>query len=127
MTTKLVESHRIFSRVPFNAAVVLHLTHQQLDVTLLDIALKGALVRTSAPTALLPQEPCRLVLPLTDGGDAIEMTGKIVHLEGQNVGMMCEHIDLVSLTRLRRLMELNTGDADLMDRELSNLFAKRTT
>ena len=114
--------HRIFSRVPFCAAVSLHLTHQTLDVKLLDIALKGALVQTAYPIDLKLQAPCRLVLPLTQEGDVIEMTGEIVHLEDNNVGLSCKHIDLGSLTRLRRLLELNTGDAELMDRELSLLF-----
>jgi hypothetical protein len=50
----------------------------------------------------------------------------VAHLEGSNVGLKCEHIDLNSLTLLRRLLELNTGDTDLMDRELSHLFAKRS-
>ena len=125
MNTIPAEGHRLFSRVPFSAAVTLHLTHQKLDVKLLDIALKGALVQTAQPMALQLQEPCRLVLPLTEGGDLIEMTGKLVHLEDRNVGLKCEHIDLLSLTQLRRLLELNTGDPDLMDRELSLLFAKR--
>jgi len=120
------ESHRIFSRVPFCAAVSLHLAHQTLEVTLLDIALKGALVQTAYPMDLEPQEPCRLVLPLTEDGDVIEMSGRIVHLEDNHVGMKCEHIDLNSLTSLRRLLELNTGDADLMDRELSLLFGSRS-
>ena len=125
MNTPLVESNRIFSRVPFSAPVTLHLAQQTLDVALLDIALKGALVQTKTPVPLQLQQSCRLVLPLTEDGDGIEMTGKIVHLEADHVGMKCEDIDLPSLTRLRRLLELNTGDADLMDRELSLLFAKR--
>ncbi len=122
MNTIPAEGHRIFSRVPFSAPVSLHLSHQTLDVMLLDIALKGALVQTSTRQALQLQQPCRLVLPLTSDGEVIEMTGRLVHLEGRNVGLKCEHIDLPSLTRLRRLLELNTGDADLMDRELSMLF-----
>jgi hypothetical protein len=121
------ERHRIFSRVPFSAAVSLHLAHQTLEVKLLDIALKGALVLTAYPMGLQLQTPCRLVLPLTDNGDVIEMTGEIVHLEGSHVGMKCNHIDLSSLTRLRRLLELNTGDAELMDRELSLLFGGSLT
>jgi len=123
MNVPLADGHRLFSRVPFNAAVTLHLNHQALAVTLLDIALKGALVQTPNAMNLPLQEPCRLVLPLTEAGDSIEMEGKIVHLEGTHVGMKCEHIDLASLTRLRRLLELNTGDAELMDRELSLLFS----
>jgi hypothetical protein len=50
------------------------------------------------------------------------MAGKIVHLEDRHVGIECQGIDVASLSRLRRLIELNTGDADLMSRELSHLL-----
>ena len=125
MKTSRIKNLRHFSRVPFGAEVLLHLHDRTLNVHLIDIALKGALVRTDTLQALVPEEKCRLVLPLTDGGDAIIMAGKIVHLEGQHVGIECQDIDIGSLTQLRRLIELNTGDADLMSRELSQLFASR--
>jgi hypothetical protein len=125
MNTKVADSQRVFSRVPFHAPVRLELSGQTRTVTLLDIALKGALVRTAELVPLTLQEPCRLVLSLSEGDDSIEMSGQVVHLEGQNVGIACTDIDVLSLTRLRRLLELNTGDADLMDRELSHLFIKR--
>ncbi len=125
MNTPPLESQRHFSRVPFHAPVHLHLKHQTLDVTLLDIALKGALVQTAVPVDIALQEECRLVLRLADDDMAIEMRGQVVHLEGPNIGMACQNIDVFSLTCLRRLLELNTGDAELMDRELSLLFAKR--
>jgi hypothetical protein len=122
MNATRAEGHRLFSRVPFSAAVTLHLPGQSLEVTLLDIALKGALVQTDVPENLRINDPCRLLLPLAGAGEAIEMAGKVAHLEGCNVGLRCELIELASLTLLRRLLELNTGDADLMDRELSQLF-----
>jgi hypothetical protein len=125
MNTPSTESHRLFSRVPFFAQVTLHLSGQTLEVDLLDIALKGALVRTASPMVIALHEKCNLILPLASGGETIEMTGKVAHLEGCNIGMSCDDIDLQSLTSLRRLLELNTGDADLMDRELSQLFTKR--
>lgn len=119
-------SQRHFARVSFHAPVSLHLTQQQLPVELLDIALKGALVRLSQPIALVLGEPARLVLELGAGAESIELQGRVAHLEGDQVGLACEHIELASLTRLRRLIELNTGDADAMDRELSLLFQRRT-
>ncbi len=125
MNTKMADSQRVFSRVPFHAPVRLELPGQTLQVTLLDIALKGALVRTTEAAAPALQSPCRLVLSLSEDGDSIEMSGQVVHLEEQNIGMACTDIDVLSLTRLRRLLELNTGDADLMDRELNHLFVKR--
>ena len=119
------EGHRLFSRVPFSAAVTLHLPGKTLEVTLLDIALKGALVQTDVPEDIQLQAPCRLLLPLSNDGETIEMAGTVAHLKDCHVGLRCEHIDVASLTLLRRLLELNTGDADLMDRELSQLFSTR--
>lgn len=123
MKTSPIKNLRHFSRIPFGAEVMLHLHDRTISVHLVDIALKGALVQTATLQALVPQEKCRLVLPLTDGGDSIIMAGKIVHLEGQHVGIQCQDIDVLSLSQLRRLIELNTGDAELMQRELSQLFA----
>lgn len=125
MNTTATKILRHFSRVPFDAEVVLHLYDRTISVKLIDIALKGALVQTDIQHALVLHEKCRLVFPLTDGGDSIVMSGEIVHLENQHVGIKCLEIDVASLTQLRRLIELNTGDAELMNRELANLFVNR--
>ena len=117
-----VKGLRQYARVPFAAGVLLHVQDQTLNVQLVDIALKGALVQLNKTEKLTLRTPCRLELPLADDGDGVVMSGAIVHLDGQHVGIECQHIDLTSLTRLRRLIELNTGDPDLMDRELSHLF-----
>jgi hypothetical protein len=120
------QNHRLYSRVPFVTQVDLHLADQCLRVALLDIALKGALLQTPAQLTVALHTPCRLVLPLADGGETIEMRGQVVHLEADHIGMACDDMDLQSLTNLRRLLALNTGDAELMDRELAQLFAKPT-
>jgi hypothetical protein len=121
-----VKGLRQYARIPFFAQVLLHLQGTSLKVHLLDIALKGALVQTQTPNdtqqPLVLHQKCRLELPLADDGAGVVMSGSIVHLDQQHVGIACENIDLTSLTRLRRLIELNTGDTELMDRELSHLF-----
>ncbi len=127
MTISPIRTLRYFSRVPFSANVELQLQDRGMHVQLIDIALKGALVKVSPHHALVPQASCRLVLQLTDGGEPIVMTGKIAHLEGEFVGIESLNIDLSSLTQLRRLIELNTGDAELADRELAHLFTPRHT
>ncbi|MHB8949439.1 MAG: PilZ domain-containing protein [Rhodoferax sp.] len=124
MKTQHVKSLRHFSRIPFAAEVSLQLHDRTLQVRLIDIALKGALVQSESAPALALLDKCRLLLPLTDGGDAIEMAGQVVHLEGERIGIECQDIDVLSLTRLRRLLELNAGDADQINLELSQLFAR---
>lgn len=126
MTKKAIKGVRHFSRVPFNAMAQLSLHGDTIGVKLLDIALKGALVevQSNAATELVVQEKCRLSLSLDDSGEPIVMDGAIVHLHGRHVGIECLDIDVGSLTQLRRLVELNTGDGDAMNRELSNLFLR---
>lgn len=118
-------SQRHFSRIPFQAGVVLYLQDRTLNVQLLDIAFKGALVHTETAQNLPLHEKCRLVLPLAAGDTSIEMEGRIAHLEGLHVGIECKEIDISSLTELRRLVELNTGDSELMNRELAHMLAHR--
>jgi c-di-GMP-binding flagellar brake protein YcgR len=122
MKSTAIKGLRHFARIPFKADVLLHLHDRTLTVQLIDIALKGALVQTETAQTLALHEKCRLELPLAEDGDGVVMSGQVVHLDQQHIGMECQDIDLTSLTRLRRLIELNTGDTELMDRELSTLF-----
>ena len=125
MKTTPIRHLRHFSRIPFDAQVLMHLHDRTISVHLIDIAFKGALVQTTTSQALAVQEKCRLVLPLAEDGETITMAGRIVHLEQRLVGIECLEIDVASLTELRRLMMLNSGDAQRMNRELSHMFTGR--
>ena len=113
---------RRFSRIPFRSDVQLRLGQDEHSSQLLDIALKGALVELRQPVAALLGKACQLKLDLGGDGEVIVMEGMVVHQEGLHVGIECRHIDLDSLTSLRRLAELNLGDEALLDRELAHLF-----
>lgn len=124
MKSANISNLRQFSRIPFLADIQLHLAAGVQTGRLLDIALKGALVETAQPVAADLGAACRLVLPLGEGGEQIVMEGVVVHREGLHVGIECRDIDVDSLTRLRRLVELNLGDTVLLERELSHLFRR---
>ncbi len=113
---------RHFSRIPFHTEVRLHLPDGVHTVHLLDLALKGALVEALEAFPVALGDVCSLVLPLNQEGEKILMKGVVAHLDGARIGLECQHIDVDSLTSLRRLVELNLGDASLMDRELAHLF-----
>lgn len=125
MNTTANSESRHFSRIPFRATVQLHF-HLSDDVQtahLLDISLKGALVETLHPLVnAFKGKICRLVLFLGKDGEHIDMEGTVVHQEGQLVGIECQHIDVDSMTNLRRLVELNTGDEKLLERELAEML-----
>ena len=115
---------RHFSRVPFRAEVRLafHLAHEEQGAHLLDISLKGALAELTHPPAnVLKGELCRMTLFL-GGGEHITMEGVVAHHEGRLVGIECKQIDVDSMSNLRRLIELNTGDAARLERELGEML-----
>lgn len=114
---------RQFWRANFHSPVRLDTGSGMSFVELQDISLKGALVVVPADWSGHKDDTCRLHLDL--GGDVtITLLGTIVHHEGSHVGIRCDRIDLDSITHLRRLVELNAGDAALLDRELHTLLEK---
>jgi hypothetical protein len=125
MKSSPVKSLRQYVRIPFGADVLLKLHEKSFKVQLVDISLKGALVRCNTDDTVLLNDPCRLKLPMAQDGEGIVMAGHIAHLDGPLVGIACSDIDVASLTRLRRLIELNSGDSSLMHREIHHLFGDR--
>jgi len=119
-----IKSLRQYVRIPFAADVRMKLGEQSLSVQLLDISLKGALVETHDAQPVAMHATCRLQLPMADDGAGITMAGRVVHLDGNQVGIEITEIDVTSLTRLRRLIELNSGDPQLMHREILHLFGR---
>ncbi|WP_346289016.1 PilZ domain-containing protein, partial [Zoogloea sp.] len=70
--------------------------------------------------------PCALTIDLEPDGEVqVLMSGQIAHVEARgdalHLGLVCREIDLDSITHLRRLVELNLGDAELLEREVALL------
>ena len=113
---------RHYSRLPFIGQAKL-LTHEGEHRTMVeDISLKGAMVRFSALNPLRVGESCQLHLTLSPE-DALVMWTKVAHVNGLQAGLHCEAIDIDSMTHLRRMVELNSGDYALLERELAQMVA----
>ncbi len=113
-------NQRHFSRVPFQARVRMIGVPGSTAVHLLNISLKGALVSRPPGWAVEPGTPLALELTLVDD-QVIRANVQVAHCEADRVGLYWEHIDLDSMTHLRRLIELNLGDPAQLDRELAAL------
>ncbi|MBI4082798.1 MAG: PilZ domain-containing protein [Candidatus Lambdaproteobacteria bacterium] len=113
--------YRRFSRVPFLTDSRLVLGGAATACHLADVSLKGALVE--APTAYQPGVGARGTLEIRLGPTelAITMAVECAHRAGDRLGLRCVSIDLDSMVHLRRLLELNLGDASLVERELLSL------
>jgi hypothetical protein len=116
---------RRFSRISFHRPAELELPSSRTIAAVLDVSLKGALVEVPAGVEVGPGERCGLVIRLDAGDAVIRMDGDIAHRDRRLVGVRCHDIDLDSIAHLRRLVELNLGDEDLLHRELGALVAER--
>lgn len=117
------QERRQFWRAHFKSTVRVTTHTAQTYAQLVDISLKGALLKGGANWKPTLGEHCQLRLDLAPG-TVITMWGTVVHIDGFNVGLRCDNTDLDSMTHLRRLVELNSGDPEMLEREITVLIAE---
>jgi hypothetical protein len=118
----MTEERRRFHRIHFDAPATLSLESGQIQSLILDCSLHGVMVKRHPDWQPHQGEPVGLELRLTEEeGPAIQMQTEVMRIGADSVGLSCRHIDLESITRLRRLVELNLGDSSLLERDLEHL------
>lgn len=88
-----------------------------------DLSLKGALVAVPDGNLASLVTPVTLEIHLSDSAEVLRMEVSVVHERDGIYGLICERIDVDSMTHLRRLVELNLGETTLLERDLSALVA----
>ena len=113
----VAKDKRHFHRIFYNSNVILRDESHSLPCKLVDISLKGCLLRFDAPWTGSLEDLYTLDLKLSDE-ISINMQLSISHVIGNDAGFKCEHIDIDSISQLRRLVELNLGDSHMLERDL---------
>lgn len=111
---------RRFSRFDIEAQVHLYSGSQAWDSELIDISLKGALLKRPPEWEGKTGDFYRIEVRL-EGSVIISMSVSVAHIATDRIGFICQKIDMDSFVHLKRLVELNLGDSTLMSRELSAL------
>lgn len=119
MTDDNAERRR-FSRIAFDASTEISQGEQRWKVELLDLSLQGLLVERPEHFEGDPGQAFQARVYL--GFDAnVYMDAELAWEREGLLGFACKHIDLDSISHLRRLIELNLGDESLLERELTLL------
>lgn len=112
---------RRHARISFNVNAELVSADHRAPTQIFDLSLKGALVQL--PDGWPQQaKSALLVIRLTGSEAVITMQVSVAHRHPTHLGLYCHHIDIDSITHLRRLIELNLGDESLLQRELAELL-----
>ncbi|WP_417546084.1 PilZ domain-containing protein [Marinobacter sp.] len=121
MPTKTSEKRK-FHRISFDAPCELHAFESVWTTEVLDISLKGVLVKRPEGWDIPLSQPCEVIVHLDGQQAGIVMAVELKHVEPNRLGFSCQYIDLESATHLKRLVELNLGDQVLLEREFSHLI-----
>jgi len=116
------KNHRKFHRVSFDARAYIICAGVKAETEVIDLSLKGALVARPQDWQGAVGDACRLEIQLSDEA-AIEMDMAVAHQATDCIGFRCTQIDMESVGHLRRLIELNLGSPELLERELAALGA----
>ena len=117
----MIERRRFF-RVVYSTPAQLQQGEQVWSTTLLDLSLQGALLNRPANWTQQNNGLFTLSFTLADSDIEIRMEVESTHLDEQKLGVYCHHIDIDSASHLRRLIELNAGDTELLLREFAHLL-----
>ena len=116
-----MENRRQFTRILFSIKAELNVEDISYPVSIHDISLNGALVTAAQSEKSLKGKLGTLSFFLSDGESEVTMHIAVVHEHEDETGLQCNAIDIDSVTHLRRLVELNLGDSEQLNKELSQL------
>lgn len=111
---------RRFHRFSFEGTVRLYSGTAMWETKLVDISLKGVLIERPLNWNGKVGGTYRMDLRINNSV-IISMGVTTAHIMPHRLGFKWEKIDLDSFAQLKRLVELNLGDPELLNRELSSL------
>jgi len=116
------DNRRAFHRIFFEAPVTVISDHTPYKVHLIDISLNGALISHPDNLGCEIGDKLQLEIELGDSHHLIAMEASVSHIEADHVGLKREQIDVDSISHLRRLVELNLGDSEMLHRDMEHLI-----
>ncbi|MFJ2366537.1 PilZ domain-containing protein [Pseudomonas sp. NPDC087697] len=114
-------NRRRFKRIAFDARTELSQGGHRWPVKLIDLSLKGVLIERPEPWLGDKEKLFSVDIHLSEETE-IRMDVQLTHEEHGQLGFVCRYISLESVSRLRRLIELNLGDEAELERELGALI-----
>ena len=118
---------RQFSRIPFDAEthIINVENNMRMLCTLLDISLNGALIQLPSSEFVKSDNNYKLELQLGSEHEeelCLHMDVRVSHIKEDHIGLHIEKMDIDTASHLHRIIELNTGDPDILERELAELI-----
>ena len=113
--------NRRFERADFKVKGFVTYGDDDFPVDVVNVSLKGVLVESSSSLMAEMGKSCHLRISLPHSAISIETESRLVHNENKRYGFRFDSIEAEGMIHLRRLLELNLGSEEEIERELEFL------
>ncbi|MFC5706823.1 MULTISPECIES: PilZ domain-containing protein [Aeromonas] len=113
---------RHFTRIFYLTAAKLIQGTRQWRTQLVDVSLQGALLLRPEDWSGSDDKEYEICFVLGGSDIEIKMQVTLTHEASKKLGFYCHHIDIDSASHLKRMIELNVGEEQLLYRELEQLL-----
>ena len=120
MSKQIHKERRRFTRIPLNKNVTLYSGMEALNAQILDISLKGVLLKCPENHQPRAGGLYRLCIPI-EGSPAIIMNIEVVHTNEKVFGAEWTQIDMDSFASLKRTIELNIKENENLRKDIKTL------
>lgn len=121
--------HRLAHRIPFDCFVDLKTDDSGMVCELYDISLQGALVGACSGATPIAGTSCQLTINLDESNEThdfvMDIRGTVARKVENKIGIKFNSMDLNSVTILRRLLEYNLGNGELIHRDFESLVREK--
>lgn len=114
-----MNENRMFQRIRFVAETEVEIGGVSHGATLIDISLKGALIAFDDEAMPEKGQSCHLKMHLDQSDVTLSFTGMVAHNHDKLTGIRFVTVDIATMIHLRSLIELNSGDPELVRSELN--------
>ncbi|OCH53188.1 PilZ domain-containing protein [Vibrio cyclitrophicus] len=112
---------RQFSRVVYQVPTELSQGPVNVSGSVQDLSLHGLLIQCDDFQQLSHDIPVQVSFTLANSDLNIQLEATIVSTINTSMRLRIEHLDIDSISHLKRLIELNVGDDELLYREIEHL------
>ncbi|HCE2205641.1 TPA: PilZ domain-containing protein [Vibrio parahaemolyticus] len=112
---------RRFSRIIYQAPAQLEQRDLRLNATIQDLSLHGLLLQAEGLDTLNPALLVNVGFSFHLSEQEITLTAQIVDVTQDQIRLKITNIGIESISQLKRFIELNVGNNELLNRELDHL------
>lgn len=112
---------RRFSRIIYQVSALLEQGDLALQATIQDLSLHGLLLKAENASSLEPSRKVDVSFSFAQSEQVMQLTANIISIIDNKIRLKINNIDIDSISQLKRFIELNVGNNELLNRELEHL------